>query len=85
MEARWSPPGQGDLVMVEGRVSAKNRILIHDYVDAAKENNDAAGRWAILEEYHQPILADLKRGEIILTPRPSRLHQPGREQCPQNR
>lgn len=57
---------QGDLVMVEGKVSAKNRILIHDYVIAAKENNDA-GTWAILEEYHQPVRADLKGGEIILT------------------
>lgn len=57
---------QGDLVIVEGRVSVRNRILVHDFVDAEKENNDA-GSWLILEQYRQPVLADLARGEIILT------------------
>lgn len=63
-----SPGGtvkQGDLVMVEGKVSVKNKILVHDFVDGAKENNDA-GTWAILEAYRQPVIADLTRGEIIL-------------------
>lgn len=59
--------GRGDLVIVEGRVSAKNKILMHDFVDAAKEYQDGEGSWPILEEYRQPILADLARGEIILT------------------
>jgi hypothetical protein len=58
--------GQGVLVIVEGRVSAKNRILVHDFVDAEKEHNDA-GSWGVLEQYRQPVLADLARGEIILT------------------
>ncbi len=56
---------QGDLVIIEGRVSVKNKILTHDYVDAAKENNDK-GTWTILQVYHQPVLADLAQGEIIL-------------------
>ena len=51
--------------MVEGKVSVKNKILVHDFVDGAKENNDA-GTWAILEAYRQPVIADLTRGEIIL-------------------
>jgi hypothetical protein len=56
---------RGDLVIVEGKVSEKNKILVHDFVDAAKENNDA-GTWGILEAYRQPVIADLARGEIIL-------------------
>lgn len=58
--------GRGDLVLVEGRVSAKNRILVHDFVDAAKEYQADKGSWTILEVYRQPVLADLARGEIIL-------------------
>lgn len=56
---------RGDLVIVEGKVSGKNKILVHDFIDAAKENNDA-GTWGILEVYRQPVIADLARGEIIL-------------------
>lgn len=56
---------QGDLVLVEGRVSVKNKILVHDFVHGAKENNDA-GTWGILEAYRQPIIADLAQGEITL-------------------
>lgn len=58
---------RGTLVIIEGRVSMKNKLLVHDYVDAAKEcyGNDAD--WSIIESYCQPVLVDLPPGEIILT------------------
>ena len=57
---------QGKLIIVEGRVSAKNRMLLRDFVDAAKEYQADKGSWTILESYRQPVLADLARGGIIL-------------------
>jgi hypothetical protein len=59
--------GRGHLVIVEGKVSAKNSILVQDFVDAAKEHQDNRGSWTIRKEYRQPILVDLARGEILLT------------------
>jgi len=58
---------KGDLVLVEGKVSVKNKILVHDFVDAAKEWYDYDADWSILEAYRQPVIADLARGEILLT------------------
>jgi hypothetical protein len=58
---------RGELVIVEGKISAKNRILVHDFVDAAKEYQAKGGSWTILEVHRQPVLADLARGEILLT------------------
>ena len=57
---------QGDLVIVEGKVSAKNKILVHDFVDGAREHQVKGGSWSILKAYRQPVLADLAQGEIIL-------------------
>ena len=56
----------GELVIVEGKVSAKNKILVHDFVDASKDHQVKGGSWTSLEMYRQPILADLARGEILL-------------------
>lgn len=56
----------GELVIVEGKVSAKNKILVHDFVDASKDHQVKGGSWTSLEMYRQPILADLARGGIIL-------------------
>ena len=57
---------QGDLVVVEGKVSAKNKILIHDFVDAASERQIKGGSWTTLKLFRQPVLADLANGEIML-------------------
>ncbi|MBP7735579.1 MAG: hypothetical protein KA369_06355 [Spirochaetes bacterium] len=57
---------QGDLVVVEGKVSVKNKILIHDFVDAASEHQVKGGSWSTLEFFRQPVLADLAHGEILL-------------------
>lgn len=59
--------GEGDLVVIEGKVSARNKILVHDFVDAAKEHQVKGGSWSILETYRQPILVDLAGGELLLT------------------
>jgi hypothetical protein len=59
--------GRGHLVIVEGKVSAKNSVLVEDLVDAAMEQRDSEGSWMIRKEYRQPILVDLARGEILLT------------------
>ncbi len=57
---------QGDLVIVEGRVSAKNKVLVHDFIDAASEHQVKGGSWSVLKYFRQPVLADLARGEILL-------------------
>lgn len=31
-------PKQGDLAIVEGRISGKNKVLVHDFIDAASEH-----------------------------------------------
>jgi hypothetical protein len=54
------------LVIIEGKISVKNRILAHDFVDGAKEWYDFDADWSTLQEYRQPVLADLARGGIIL-------------------
>ena len=56
----------GALVVVEGKVSAKNKTLVHDFVDAAKEHQVKGGSWSILQAYRQPVIAELARGEVIL-------------------
>ena len=56
----------GDLVVIEGKVSVKNKILIHDFVDAAREYKGNKGYWTILESFRQPVTIDLAAGEITL-------------------
>lgn len=56
----------GELVVIEGKVSAKNKILVHGFVDASKDHQVKGGSWTSLEMYRQPVLADLARGEILL-------------------
>ena len=56
----------GALVVVEGKISAKNKTLVHDFVDAAKEHQVKGGSWSILQAYRQPVIAELARGEVIL-------------------
>ncbi|MBN1532058.1 MAG: hypothetical protein JXA20_05295 [Spirochaetes bacterium] len=53
-------------VVVQGKVSPKNRILVFDFVYGAKETNEKGGSWSIRETYLQPIVADLAGGEILL-------------------
>ncbi len=55
----------GDLVIVTGKVSEKNKNIKFDFVHAAKEHHVDAD-WTILEFYRQPVIADLEKGEIIL-------------------
>jgi len=57
----------GALVVVEGKISTKNKTLVHDFVDAAKEHQVKGGSWSILQAYRQPVIAELSRGEIVLT------------------
>jgi len=64
-----SAPGavkQGDLVVVEGKVSEKNKILVHDFVDAASEHQVKGQSWSTLKFFRQPVLAELAHGEILL-------------------
>ncbi len=56
----------GDLVVIEGKVSAKNKILIHDFVDAAREYKGNKGSWTISETFRQPVVVDLVAGDITL-------------------
>lgn len=59
-------PHAGTLVLVEGRVSERNRVLVHDFVDGAREYLPAKGSWTIAEAYRQPVIADLPGGAVIL-------------------
>lgn len=56
----------GDLVVIEGKVSAKNKILIHDFVDAAREYKGNKGSWIISETFRQPVVVDLVARDITL-------------------
>jgi hypothetical protein len=58
--------GPRGLVIVEGKVSARNKVLIFDFVYGAKESNEKGGSWSIRETYLQPVVAELAGGEIIL-------------------
>jgi len=56
---------QGDLAVIEGKVSARNKILKHDFVHAAMEYENE-GSWTIVETYRQPVIVDLAVGEALL-------------------
>jgi len=57
--------GHGGSVLIEGKISGRNSTIIHDFVHAAKENNDA-GTWRTMERHFQPVIANLAGGEVTL-------------------
>ncbi len=57
---------QGDLVVVEGKVSEKNKILVHGFVDGASEHQVKGQTWSTLKLFRQPVLAEMAHGEILL-------------------
>lgn len=59
----------GENVVIEGTVSEKNGILVHDFVDASKEyysSSKNSSGWKNLQDYHQRIIADLEKGTVAL-------------------
>lgn len=60
------PVKPGDLVFIEGKVSAKNKVLVHDFVNAASEHQVRGQSWSTLNLFRQPVMADLAVGGITL-------------------
>jgi hypothetical protein len=60
--------GTKGLIVVEGKVSAKNRVLVYDFVYGAMQANEKGGTWTIRKMYSQPFIVDLGNGEVILDP-----------------
>jgi hypothetical protein len=58
----------GDQVIIEGTVSERNPLLVHDFVAAEKQyyKSGRGSGWEILDTYNQPVVTELARGEVIL-------------------
>lgn len=60
----------GDQISIEGRVSDRNPVLVHNFVAARKEKRDkqggSNGEWILVHKYIQPLIIEVQGGQIHL-------------------